>query len=97
MDPAELADSVLERLVAIHRRRPNGRFTLTRSIDKRGLYRVTHPGGKLNTDLSVIDKLVSRKVVTVTVFEPGYEVLEITPDGFKYADRLQWLHYGSRR
>lgn len=97
MDPAELADSVLERLVAIHRRQPDGRFTLTKSIGKRGLYRITHPGGRLDVQMAIVEKLVSRKVVTVTVFEPGYEVLEITPDGFKYADRLHWLHDGSRR
>lgn len=83
--------------MAIHRRKPGGRFTLTRSIGKRGFYRITHPGGRLDTRLEIVETLVSRKLVTVTVFEPGFEVLEITPAGLTYAERLHWLYDTSQQ
>jgi hypothetical protein len=83
-----LADELLCNMVEAFNRVPDGRFVLARAISGRGKYRISHPGGSMGLDAAVLDQLLERRMIAVTVQEPGFKILVITLRGFDYVAHL---------
>ena len=80
-DPAR---AVLRTMVDSHNHQPQGRFTLSKSISRRGTFRISHPECNISVFPDLIDELIDNRFITVVSDEPGFQVLEITLRGFDY-------------
>lgn len=87
MNPSDLADAVLRRMVDAHNRSPGFHFIYTRSARGRERYRLTHPGGSTGASERLIEELLERRLIVIVAEEPGFKTLDVTLRGFDYVAR----------
>lgn len=86
---SEPARAVLLELVRAYNLHSGGRFTVSRSISRRGSVRISHPGCNLTVFPAILAELTNGRFVTVTPADLGFQVLEITLRGFDLAARME--------
>ena len=89
LEISEPARAVLRELVNAHNLQPEGRFTVSQAISRRGTVRVSHPECNLSAFPDVLNELIDRRLVTMHAPEPGYQVLEITLRGFDFDAHME--------
>lgn len=80
-----LADMVLLRLVDAYHRQPEGRFVLTTPVAGRTTHQITHPTGTIGVDVSLLEDLIARRLVSIEQDAAGAPLIRITLRGFDYA------------
>jgi hypothetical protein len=89
VEDTELADRVLGRLIRASNNDPRARFTVSKSIDRTGSFRISFPGGRFNAQPELIENLLERKLVQVISERAGTIVIGVTVRGFDYHARRQ--------
>lgn len=86
---SEPARAVLRTMVDSHNHQPQGRFTLSRGISRRGTFRISHPECNLSVFPDVVQELIAQRFLVVATEEAGYQVLEITLRGFDFDAHME--------
>lgn len=86
---SEPAQAVLRTLVDAYNHQPEGRFTLARSISRRGTLRISHPECNVSVFPNIINELIDARLVAISSDEPGYQIVEITLRGFDYDAHME--------
>jgi hypothetical protein len=86
---SEPARAVLRSLVDAHNHQPLGRFTISRSISRRGTVRISHPECNLSVFPEVLNELIDSRLVVISAEDQGYQVLEVTLRGFDFDAHME--------
>ena len=89
---SEPSRAVLRSLVDAHNRQPQGRFTISRAINRRGTIRVSHPECNLSVFPDILNELIDARLVKLAAEEQGFQVLEITLRGFDHDAHMEQPH-----
>lgn len=81
---SEPARAVLRTMVNAYNQMPDGRFTVSRAISRRGTVRLSHPECNVSVFPDVLNELIDHRLIEMRSQEPGYQVFDITLRGFDF-------------
>lgn len=86
---SEPARAVLRTMVDAYNHQPQGRFTLSKGISRRGSFRISHPECNISVFPDVVEELTTQRLIAIASQETGFEVLEITLRGFDFDAHME--------
>jgi hypothetical protein len=86
---SEPARAVLRTLVDAHNHQPEGRFTISRAISRRGTVRISHPECNISVFPNVLNELIDKRLIIIASEDQGYQVLDVTLRGFDFDAHME--------